>query len=147
MFWFLKYISISMWCAHVWNVLFLCSRTVAAEVRKQISAQYSGSPQLLKNLNIVGNISHHTTVSSTFMPWSVTVHSWGDHGEVLEKSVSKLGSTLVLAFTVAPSFLPFKLTEGYGVLEKCRFPSQLQNSIAGLNQCWAFILGFIIWKY
>ncbi|KAL6093289.1 hypothetical protein STEG23_011905, partial [Scotinomys teguina] len=36
-------------------------RTVAAEVRKQISGQYSGSPQLLKNLNIVGNISHHTT--------------------------------------------------------------------------------------
>ncbi|XP_026638060.1 dedicator of cytokinesis protein 7 isoform X1 [Microtus pennsylvanicus] len=41
------------------------SRTVAAEVRKQISAQYSGSPQLLKNLNIVGNISHHTTVPLT----------------------------------------------------------------------------------
>ncbi|XP_025862734.2 dedicator of cytokinesis protein 7 isoform X3 [Vulpes vulpes] len=41
------------------------SRTVAAEVRKQISGQYSGSPQLLKNLNIVGNISHHTTVPLT----------------------------------------------------------------------------------
>ncbi|XP_073090158.1 dedicator of cytokinesis protein 7 isoform X9 [Manis javanica] len=40
------------------------SRTVAAEVRKQISGQYSGSPQLLKNLNI-GNISHHTTVPLT----------------------------------------------------------------------------------
>uniref|UniRef100_A0A2K5YBD8 Dedicator of cytokinesis 7 n=1 Tax=Mandrillus leucophaeus TaxID=9568 RepID=A0A2K5YBD8_MANLE len=40
-------------------------RTVAAEVRKQISGQYSGSPQLLKNLNIVGNISHHTTVPLT----------------------------------------------------------------------------------
>uniref|UniRef100_A0A8D2B4J1 Dedicator of cytokinesis 7 n=1 Tax=Sciurus vulgaris TaxID=55149 RepID=A0A8D2B4J1_SCIVU len=39
--------------------------TVAAEVRKQISGQYSGSPQLLKNLNIVGNISHHTTVPLT----------------------------------------------------------------------------------
>uniref|UniRef100_A0A2K6LS84 Dedicator of cytokinesis 7 n=1 Tax=Rhinopithecus bieti TaxID=61621 RepID=A0A2K6LS84_RHIBE len=32
---------------------------------KQISGQYSGSPQLLKNLNIVGNISHHTTVPLT----------------------------------------------------------------------------------
>ncbi|PNJ15266.1 DOCK7 isoform 11 [Pongo abelii] len=41
------------------------SRTVAAEVRKQISGQYSGSPQLLKNLNLVGNISHHTTVPLT----------------------------------------------------------------------------------
>ncbi|GAB1288661.1 Dedicator of cytokinesis protein 7 [Apodemus speciosus] len=41
------------------------SRTVAAEVRKQISGQYSGSPQLLKNLNIVGNISHHTAVPLT----------------------------------------------------------------------------------
>ncbi|OBS82355.1 hypothetical protein A6R68_23657, partial [Neotoma lepida] len=39
--------------------------TVAAEVRKQISGQYSGSPQLLKNLNIVGSISHHTTVPLT----------------------------------------------------------------------------------
>uniref|UniRef100_A0A2K5NC66 Dedicator of cytokinesis 7 n=1 Tax=Cercocebus atys TaxID=9531 RepID=A0A2K5NC66_CERAT len=45
--------------------------TVAAEVRKQISGQYSGSPQLLKNLNIVGNISHHTTVSN-----SAVVQSW-----------------------------------------------------------------------
>lgn len=65
---------------------FLCSRTVAAEVRKQISAQYSGSPQLLKNLNIVGNISHHTTVSSTFKPWSVTSallrRPWRSTGEV-----------------------------------------------------------------
>ncbi|XP_072853828.1 dedicator of cytokinesis protein 7 isoform X2 [Pogona vitticeps] len=41
------------------------SRTVAAEVRKQISGQYGGSPQLLKNLNIGGNISHHTTVPLT----------------------------------------------------------------------------------
>uniref|UniRef100_G3SQF0 Dedicator of cytokinesis 7 n=1 Tax=Loxodonta africana TaxID=9785 RepID=G3SQF0_LOXAF len=46
-------------------ICFLCCRTVAAEVRKQISGQYSGSPQLLKNLNIVGNISHHTTVPLT----------------------------------------------------------------------------------
>uniref|UniRef100_A0A8C3NKT3 Uncharacterized protein n=1 Tax=Geospiza parvula TaxID=87175 RepID=A0A8C3NKT3_GEOPR len=38
-------------------------RTVAAEVRKQISGQYGGSPQLLKNLNIGGSVSHHTTVS------------------------------------------------------------------------------------
>lgn len=43
---------------------FSCSRTVAAEVRKQISGQYGGSPQLLKNLNIGGTISHHTTVSN-----------------------------------------------------------------------------------
>uniref|UniRef100_A0A670JFG8 Dedicator of cytokinesis 7 n=1 Tax=Podarcis muralis TaxID=64176 RepID=A0A670JFG8_PODMU len=41
------------------------SRTVAAEVRKQISGQYGGSPQLLKNLNIGGSISHHTTVPLT----------------------------------------------------------------------------------
>lgn len=43
-------------------------RTVAAEVRKQISGQYGGSPQLLKNLNIGGSVSHHTTVSSA---WSM----------------------------------------------------------------------------
>uniref|UniRef100_A0A493TXQ5 Dedicator of cytokinesis 7 n=1 Tax=Anas platyrhynchos platyrhynchos TaxID=8840 RepID=A0A493TXQ5_ANAPP len=41
------------------------SRTVAAEVRKQISGQYGGSPQLLKNLNIGGSVSHHTTVPLT----------------------------------------------------------------------------------
>uniref|UniRef100_A0A8C4V9B0 Dedicator of cytokinesis 7 n=1 Tax=Falco tinnunculus TaxID=100819 RepID=A0A8C4V9B0_FALTI len=41
-----------------------CFRTVAAEVRKQISGQYGGSPQLLKNLNIGGSVSHHTTVSN-----------------------------------------------------------------------------------
>ncbi|CAH2310888.1 dedicator of cytokinesis 7 isoform X6 [Pelobates cultripes] len=38
------------------------SRTVAAEVRKQISGQY-GSPQLLKNLNVGG--SHHASVPLT----------------------------------------------------------------------------------
>uniref|UniRef100_G3X1T6 Dedicator of cytokinesis 7 n=2 Tax=Sarcophilus harrisii TaxID=9305 RepID=G3X1T6_SARHA len=38
------------------------SRTVAAEVRKQISGQYSGSPQLLKNLSLVGGVSHHASV-------------------------------------------------------------------------------------
>uniref|UniRef100_A0A8C5KBC0 Dedicator of cytokinesis C/D N-terminal domain-containing protein n=1 Tax=Jaculus jaculus TaxID=51337 RepID=A0A8C5KBC0_JACJA len=43
----------------------LWARTVAAEVRKEISGQYSGSPQLLKNVNIVGNISHYTTVPLT----------------------------------------------------------------------------------
>lgn len=44
--------------------LSLCHcRTVAAEVRKQISGQYGGSPQLLKNLNIGGSVSHHTSVS------------------------------------------------------------------------------------
>ncbi|XP_052414224.1 dedicator of cytokinesis protein 7 isoform X9 [Carassius gibelio] len=31
------------------------SRTVAAEVRKQIAGQYGGSPQLLKNLSVGGN--------------------------------------------------------------------------------------------
>ncbi|XP_064415943.1 dedicator of cytokinesis protein 7 isoform X11 [Latimeria chalumnae] len=36
------------------------SRTVAAEVRKQISGQYGSSPQLLKNLNVGANVSHHT---------------------------------------------------------------------------------------
>uniref|UniRef100_A0A8C4S6Q0 Dedicator of cytokinesis 7 n=1 Tax=Erpetoichthys calabaricus TaxID=27687 RepID=A0A8C4S6Q0_ERPCA len=36
------------------------SRTVAAEVRKQIAGQYGGSPQLLKNLNVGANTSHHT---------------------------------------------------------------------------------------
>lgn len=41
-------------------------RTVAAEVRKQISGQYGGSPQLLKNLNIGGSVSHHTTVSNAW---------------------------------------------------------------------------------
>uniref|UniRef100_A0A672LSL8 Dedicator of cytokinesis 7 n=1 Tax=Sinocyclocheilus grahami TaxID=75366 RepID=A0A672LSL8_SINGR len=34
----------------------LFSRTVAAEVRKQIAGQYGGSPQLLKNLSVGGNI-------------------------------------------------------------------------------------------
>lgn len=33
----------------------LYSRTVAAEVRKQIAGQYGGSPQLLKNLGVSGN--------------------------------------------------------------------------------------------
>uniref|UniRef100_A0A672N1R3 Dedicator of cytokinesis 7 n=1 Tax=Sinocyclocheilus grahami TaxID=75366 RepID=A0A672N1R3_SINGR len=33
----------------------LFSRTVAAEVRKQIAGQYGGSPQLLKNLSVGGN--------------------------------------------------------------------------------------------
>uniref|UniRef100_A0A803VAX1 Dedicator of cytokinesis 7 n=1 Tax=Ficedula albicollis TaxID=59894 RepID=A0A803VAX1_FICAL len=46
--------------------LSLCRcRTVAAEVRKQISGQYGGSPQLLKNLNIGGSVSHHTSVPLT----------------------------------------------------------------------------------
>ncbi|XP_058887407.1 dedicator of cytokinesis protein 7 isoform X9 [Acipenser ruthenus] len=36
------------------------SRTVAAEVRKQIAGQYGGSPQLLKNLNVAASASHHT---------------------------------------------------------------------------------------
>ncbi|GCC35926.1 hypothetical protein chiPu_0014416 [Chiloscyllium punctatum] len=35
-------------------------RTVAAEVRKQISGQYGSSPQLLKNLNVGANVSHHS---------------------------------------------------------------------------------------
>ncbi|XP_029474486.1 dedicator of cytokinesis protein 7 isoform X5 [Rhinatrema bivittatum] len=41
------------------------SRTVAAEVRKQISGQYGSSPQLLKNVNIGGSASHHATVPLT----------------------------------------------------------------------------------
>uniref|UniRef100_A0A8C3NL53 Uncharacterized protein n=1 Tax=Geospiza parvula TaxID=87175 RepID=A0A8C3NL53_GEOPR len=52
----------------LWRRAFLgraCWETVAAEVRKQISGQYGGSPQLLKNLNIGGSVSHHTTVPLT----------------------------------------------------------------------------------
>ncbi|XP_069088637.1 dedicator of cytokinesis protein 7 isoform X7 [Pleurodeles waltl] len=41
------------------------SRTVAAEVRKQISGQYGSSPQLLKNINIGSNASHHASVPLT----------------------------------------------------------------------------------
>ncbi|XP_071985079.1 dedicator of cytokinesis protein 7 isoform X15 [Engystomops pustulosus] len=40
------------------------SRTVAAEVRKQISGQY-GSPQLHKNLSVGGGGSHHASVPLT----------------------------------------------------------------------------------
>ncbi|XP_053325502.1 dedicator of cytokinesis protein 7 isoform X3 [Spea bombifrons] len=40
------------------------SRTVAAEVRKQISSQY-GSPQLHKNLSVGGGGSHHASVPLT----------------------------------------------------------------------------------
>ncbi|KAI1892107.1 hypothetical protein AGOR_G00150560 [Albula goreensis] len=36
------------------------SRTVAAEVRKQIAGQYGGSPQLLKNLNVGANTASNT---------------------------------------------------------------------------------------
>ncbi|XP_063056673.1 dedicator of cytokinesis protein 7 isoform X16 [Engraulis encrasicolus] len=36
------------------------SRTVAAEVRKQIAGQYGGSPQLLKNLNVGANATSNT---------------------------------------------------------------------------------------
>uniref|UniRef100_A0A4W3IFN6 Dedicator of cytokinesis 7 n=1 Tax=Callorhinchus milii TaxID=7868 RepID=A0A4W3IFN6_CALMI len=36
------------------------SRTVAAEVRKQISSQYGSSPQLLKNLAVGAGASHHS---------------------------------------------------------------------------------------
>ncbi|XP_061094663.1 dedicator of cytokinesis protein 7 isoform X12 [Conger conger] len=36
------------------------SRTVAAEVRKQIAGQYGGSPQLLKNLNVGANAASNT---------------------------------------------------------------------------------------
>lgn len=41
------------------------SRTVAAEVRKQIAGQYGGSPQLLKNLSVGGNATSNA-VSTTF---------------------------------------------------------------------------------
>ncbi|XP_063795280.1 dedicator of cytokinesis protein 7 isoform X8 [Pseudophryne corroboree] len=40
------------------------SRTVAAEVRKQISGQY-GSPQLHKNVSVGGGSSHHASVPLT----------------------------------------------------------------------------------
>ncbi|XP_058259678.1 dedicator of cytokinesis protein 7 isoform X16 [Hemibagrus wyckioides] len=36
------------------------SRTVAAEVRKQIAGQYGGSPQLLKNLHMGGNAANNS---------------------------------------------------------------------------------------
>ncbi|XP_036426096.1 dedicator of cytokinesis protein 7 isoform X13 [Colossoma macropomum] len=36
------------------------SRTVAAEVRKQIAGQYGGSPQLLKNLNVGGHAASNS---------------------------------------------------------------------------------------
>ncbi|KAF4079347.1 hypothetical protein AMELA_G00192130 [Ameiurus melas] len=36
------------------------SRTVAAEVRKQIAGQYGGSPQLLKNLHVGGNAASNS---------------------------------------------------------------------------------------
>ncbi|XP_046704135.1 dedicator of cytokinesis protein 7 isoform X16 [Silurus meridionalis] len=36
------------------------SRTVAAEVRKQIAGQYGGSPQLLKNLHLGGNAASNS---------------------------------------------------------------------------------------
>uniref|UniRef100_A0A8C4S738 Dedicator of cytokinesis 7 n=1 Tax=Erpetoichthys calabaricus TaxID=27687 RepID=A0A8C4S738_ERPCA len=42
------------------NNFLILHRTVAAEVRKQIAGQYGGSPQLLKNLNVGANTSHHT---------------------------------------------------------------------------------------
>jgi len=45
--------------------LLLFSRTVAAEVRKQIAGQYGGSPQLLKNLSVGGNATSNA-VSKTF---------------------------------------------------------------------------------
>ncbi len=47
-----------------YTVLF--SRTVAAEVRKQIAGQYGGSPQLLKNLSVGGNATSNAPVSTTF---------------------------------------------------------------------------------
>ncbi|KFO18294.1 Dedicator of cytokinesis protein 7 [Fukomys damarensis] len=50
---------------HAFTQKFSRTRTVAVEVRKQISGQYSGSLQLLKNLNIFGSISHRTTESLT----------------------------------------------------------------------------------
>ncbi|CAJ0925335.1 unnamed protein product, partial [Ranitomeya imitator] len=44
------------------NIIYYFSRTVAAEVRKQISGQY-GSPQLHKNLSVGG--SHHASIPLT----------------------------------------------------------------------------------
>lgn len=93
---------------------FFCYRTVAAEVRKQISGQYSGSPQLLKNLNIVGNISHHTTVSSMLKSWSVASALLKKR---TDREVSNLGSAAVQACCISSS-------DALRALEKCWFPSQ-----------------------
>uniref|UniRef100_A0A2I3GCR6 Dedicator of cytokinesis 7 n=1 Tax=Nomascus leucogenys TaxID=61853 RepID=A0A2I3GCR6_NOMLE len=73
---------------------FLHYRTVAAEVRKQISGQYSGSPQLLKNLNIVGNISHHTTVSN-FDSIIVREHILSDFSSFKFVEVCFMGQSMV----------------------------------------------------
>lgn len=59
------------------SVTFLCllsSRTVAAEVRKQIAGQYGGSPQLLKNLSVGGNTASNV-VSGQCGSWIILVVS------------------------------------------------------------------------
>uniref|UniRef100_A0A8C1AF96 Dedicator of cytokinesis 7 n=1 Tax=Cyprinus carpio carpio TaxID=630221 RepID=A0A8C1AF96_CYPCA len=47
---------LACWLMLINICVLLFSRTVAAEVRKQIAGQYGGSPQLLKNLSVGGNI-------------------------------------------------------------------------------------------
>uniref|UniRef100_A0A673M9T7 Dedicator of cytokinesis protein 7-like n=1 Tax=Sinocyclocheilus rhinocerous TaxID=307959 RepID=A0A673M9T7_9TELE len=53
--------AVRSWDSYLFSIIMpfyavLFSRTVAAEVRKQIAGQYGGSPQLLKNLSVGGNI-------------------------------------------------------------------------------------------
>uniref|UniRef100_A0A673MEG0 Dedicator of cytokinesis protein 7-like n=1 Tax=Sinocyclocheilus rhinocerous TaxID=307959 RepID=A0A673MEG0_9TELE len=52
--------AVRSWDSYLFSIIMpfyavLFSRTVAAEVRKQIAGQYGGSPQLLKNLSVGGN--------------------------------------------------------------------------------------------
>uniref|UniRef100_A0A8C6Y5Z3 Dedicator of cytokinesis 7 n=1 Tax=Naja naja TaxID=35670 RepID=A0A8C6Y5Z3_NAJNA len=72
--------------------------TVAAEVRKQISGQYGGSPQLLKNLNIGGTISHHTTVSN-FLDFSWVVRSCLVH-VICDRTVTLMDGLLIYYYMV-----------------------------------------------
>uniref|UniRef100_A0A8C4YTF1 Dedicator of cytokinesis 7 n=1 Tax=Gopherus evgoodei TaxID=1825980 RepID=A0A8C4YTF1_9SAUR len=80
--------------------LFLsCFRTVAAEVRKQISGQYGGSPQLLKNLSIGGSVSHHTTVKIILFFYSEMdphvrdcVRSYTEDWAIVNRKYHKLGT-------------------------------------------------------
>uniref|UniRef100_A0A8C4LHS0 Dedicator of cytokinesis 7 n=1 Tax=Equus asinus asinus TaxID=83772 RepID=A0A8C4LHS0_EQUAS len=66
-----KDLSVKLCYSNVFVVYFI--------FRKQISGQYSGSPQLLKNLNIVGNISHHTAVNcirSYTEDWAIVIRKY-----------------------------------------------------------------------
>lgn len=62
--------TVRSWDSYLFSIIMpfyavLFSRTVAAEVRKQIAGQYGGSPQLLKNLSVGGNATSNA-VSTTF---------------------------------------------------------------------------------